>query len=345
MGRPLARAGRTLAATFRRHRTLNLAVLLTGTAAVLWTTRGPPPASSTPTGSFAFAALGDAPYNQWEAVQYRLVLGHIDAHDLAFVLHVGDVFWHPCTDAHYRTALARLDGLRHPVIFTPGDNEWTDCWEPGSGSFAPRERLAGLRRFFFADPRRSLGLRRLAVETQADDRRFGEFVEHQRWAHAGVVFATMHIVGSGNGTEAFPGRGSADDEHARHRTGAAAAWLRETVDLAMAAKAAAIVLGFHGPAGLGLPPGHAGRLAYEPFTSALEEGVARFARPVLAVHGDGHEFAVDHPLRVPGVGRLPFTRLQVPGSPDVGWVRVMVTPGAGEPFGFQPIVVPRWKAW
>jgi len=89
-------------------------------------TSGTPEPTPTPPGSFSFAALGDAPYYPWEEVQYRLVLRSLDEHELGFVVHVGDLFWHPCSDEMYRRSLDRLDALRHPVIYTPGDNEWTD---------------------------------------------------------------------------------------------------------------------------------------------------------------------------------------------------------------------------
>lgn len=104
----------------------------------------------------------------------------MDAHNLSWVIHIRDIFWRPCTDDHYRTALDRFNSLRHPVIYSPGDNEWTDCWEPGSGSFAPRERLASLRRIVFADPQQSLGGRRIRLATQSDRPVFGEFVENVR---------------------------------------------------------------------------------------------------------------------------------------------------------------------
>jgi hypothetical protein len=39
------------------------------------------------------------------------------------------------------------------------------------------------------------------------------------------------------------------------------------------------------------------------------------------------------------------TRLEVPGSPLVGWVRVVVTPGATPSFAFEQRLVPRWKYW
>jgi len=61
---------------------------------------------------------------------------------------------------------------------------------------------------------------------------------------------------------------------------------------------------------------------------------------VLIAHGDHHRFQIDRQL-----GLANLTRLEVPGSPDVGWVRVTVTPNAREPFAFEPHVIPRWKFW
>ena len=66
-----------------------------------------PPPTPNPPGSFAFAALGDAPYNPIELRRFQLVLRDMEAHDLRWVLHIGDIFDRPCSDDHYRTALAR----------------------------------------------------------------------------------------------------------------------------------------------------------------------------------------------------------------------------------------------
>lgn len=46
-------------------------------------TSGLPAPTSPPPGSFSFAVLGDAPCYRHEEMQYRLLLKHIDAHDLA----------------------------------------------------------------------------------------------------------------------------------------------------------------------------------------------------------------------------------------------------------------------
>jgi hypothetical protein len=37
-----------------------------------------------------------------------------------------------------------------PVIYSVGDNEWTDCLRVNNGAYAPLERLALIRRTFFA---------------------------------------------------------------------------------------------------------------------------------------------------------------------------------------------------
>jgi len=159
--------------------------------------------------------------------------------------------------------------------------------------------------------------------------------------HDGVVFATAHLVGSRNGYGSFPGRTAVDDEAAKRRTEAATAWIREAFAEAGATDARALVLAFHANPSFEAPLNNGYRRSYEPFLSTLAEEVARFGRPVLVVQGDDHVFLVDHPL-----ANLPnLTRLQVPGSPRVGWVRVVVTPGADSPFAFEQHVVPRWKYW
>lgn len=165
--------------------------------------------------------------------------------------------------------------------------------------------------------------------------------------HSGIVFATAHIVGATNGMEPFPNRAEGDDLAAKRRTEAAAAWLREAFTEARASQAPAVVLGIHGNPILEKPADDPERLAFEPFITALEEEVEAFGGPVLLVHGDDHEYIVDRSLvRRTNLRRLQnLTRMQVPGSPEVGWVRVVVTPGADEPFAFEEHVVPPWKYW
>jgi hypothetical protein len=312
----------------------------------MFATAGPPAPSPTPPGAFSFAVLGDAPYYSWEEIKYRQTLKDLAAHDLRLVIHVGDILWRPCSDERYRRSLAWFNTLPAPVVYTPGDNEWADCWSPQTGRYVPLERLTRLREMFFASPQ-SLGARPIPLVTQASHSPFEEFVENARWVHEGLVFATVHLIGSGNGSASFPGRTAKDDEAVVRRTAAATAWLRETFAEAKSTRASAVVIGFHANPSFERSPGDPERERYEPFLIALEEETGAFAKPVLVVQGDDHIYLVDHPLVRRATGRRldNLTRLQVPGSPLVGWVRVVVTPGATPPFTFEERVVPRWKYW
>ena len=336
----------------RRTRWLLAAAGLGALVVVLMVTdRSEPPPPDPPAGSFAFAVMGDAPYYLWEELQFRRLLRQVDASELAWVLHVGDIFWRPCTDAMYQKHLSYFQNLRHPVIYTPGDNEWSDCHEPGSGPFDPLDRLARIREVFFRDPSRSLGGTALPLISQGGSEPYQEFIEHARWEHGGIVFATVHLVGGLNAGEPFPGRTEANDVESKRRTEAAAAWLREAFARARESNARAVFIAAHADLLLDLPVDDPERQALEPFISALEEESETFPGAVLFAHGGSHEFTVDQPLvrRTTGQVLQNVTRLQVPGSPDVGWVRVVVTPGARgsreSPFSFEAYVNPPWKIW
>lgn len=332
----------------RRPRVAVVAALLLVAAAIIAATAGrTPPPRPVPAGSWAFAAFGDAPYRPQEEVQYALLIADIDAHDLAFLIHVGDILALPCTDDRYRKTLGWWARQRHPLIYTPGDNEWADCWGLAAGGFAPLERLARLRTLFFPDPTRSLGEKPIALASQRADATFSEYVENARFVHQDIVFATVHLVGSQNGLNAFDGQTPADVAAVRRRTAAATAWLRAAFAEATTRGAPALVVAFQAYPFFERPAGDANRAAFEPFLLALEEETERFGRTVLAIHGDYHSFLVDKPLvrRTTGRRLENFTRLMVPGSPKVGWVRVVVTPGAANLFAFERRVIPRWRLW
>lgn len=126
-------------------------------AATALTACGPPSADPLPPNSFAFGVFGDGPYYLWEAGPFERLIDDVNRADLAWFLHVGDILDHSCADAVLEKRRAQFNTIRHPVIYTPGDNEWTDCHQGGSGSFDPLDRLASLRRIFFDSPGSSLG--------------------------------------------------------------------------------------------------------------------------------------------------------------------------------------------
>ena len=292
-------------------------------------------------GGFSFAVLGDTPYSPAAERLFPALAAEVAAAGPAFTIHVGDVkgSWSACSDSLLASRIRDLDALDHPVVFVPGDNDWTDCHRADPGSALPLERLAYLRSLAYAEPGRSLGARPIQVETQASAEN-PEFPEHQRWSRDGVWFATLHVVGSRNGLDSFAGRSAADDDEVARRIEASVSWLRGTFAGASSGGARAVVIAFQAnpwirPADPSIPSG------FDEILAALEEEAARFAGPVLLIHGDSHTFRVDRPFWSEEQPRLPHVmRLETFGAPDVGWVLVTVEPGARDPFGFQPLRIP-----
>ncbi|MBI2403643.1 MAG: hypothetical protein HYV20_13095 [Gemmatimonadetes bacterium] len=314
--------------------------------AVLGLACGMPEQAPLPPHSFAFGVFGDGPYRAWEMGRFRRVIEDANRADLQWFLHVGDILWYPCSNDAYMSRLAGMNAIRHPVIYTPGDNEWADCHEDIAGGYRPLDRLRQLRATFFANPGMSLGGRTMSLATQSQDSAFTEFVENVRWRFGGCVFAALHMVGSGNASRPFEGRTSADDDEVVARTSAVLAWMEETFRIAQSEGLKGVVLALHGDPGL---EDYADQVyaPYRGFVQRLEDLVKGFAGQVLLIHGDSHELLVDHPLRDRTTGQplSNFTRLETYGAPDIGWVRVVVDSVAGRIVEFEPRLVSRWLLW
>lgn len=297
-----------------------------------------------PEGCFAFAVFGDGPYRAWEEGRYKRLIEEVNSQDLAWFLHVGDIIWYPCDEETYRDRLAKMNRMVHPVIYTPGDNEWTDCHEAFPGEHDPLDRLQLLREVFFSNPERSHGQRVLALDTQANDPRYAEFPENQRWTHGGFAFATIHVVGSGNGTEPFAKRTVANDNEVKRRTKAAIHWIGATFAKARTLNSKGVVIAMHADPDFDLFPGTEG---YDAILTKLSEEVATFSGPVLLIHGDDHEFIYDQPLKNLQTGeRLQnFFRLETMGSPNIGWVRVVIDSTKGQIFDVQPRTMGKRLFW
>lgn len=305
----------------------------------------PPPPDALPPGTFAFGVYGDGPYYFWEDARHRRLLADATASDIDWLVHVGDILWAPCSDDAYRGRRALLDALEVPVVYTPGDNEWADCRGEIPGGYDPLERLGALRRIFFADPGSSLGARPMALLSQAATPDYPDFPENARWRRGGFVFATVHIVGSANAMQSVPGRTAAHDAEVGRRTDAAVAWLEETFAAARADSAKGVVIIAHGNVALesGGVWEDSDIQPYQRFVAALEAHVAGFPGPVLFIHGDSHDQRVDQPLRdSAGMVHANFTRLEAFGSPDIGWVRVVVDTVGTRFVAFEPRLMRGW---
>lgn len=283
---------------------------------------------------FSFALVGDTPYLPFEEQAFASMLATLDAAQLAFVVHVGDIkaARTRCDDALFMERKRLFDASRHPLVFIPGDNEWTDCHASGTD---PIERLAALRRIFYAGDE-SLGQRRIALTRQASESRYAEYRENVRWIYSEILFIALNVPGSNNNL----GRTAEMDAEHRRRMAAVFAWLDESMQLAERRQSAGVVILFHADPGFG-GKAHRPRGAPDGFAelrNVLRAHVKQFARPVLLGHGDEHYYRNDHPLRDP-VGGMPlanFTRVEVPGSPAAEPVIVDVDPANREVFAVRP---------
>lgn len=266
--------------------------------------------------SFSFAAIGDVPYGPVE--ELGELAQRINRFAPAFTIHVGDIKsgGSVCSDEAFATVRRLFDQFEQPLVYTPGDNEWTDCHRRSCGQYDPLERLDKLRTMFFATEQ-SLGKRKLTLQTQAAQNGFGKYVENRRWAVGKVSFVTLHLVGSNNNWQ--PELPSVSEYAARDE--ANIAWLRDSFARAKARKDVAIVLAMQADTFYGEPKADSG---FTRWLAALAEEVDSWGKPVLLIQGDTHVHRIDQPLKNAKGKPLPqLTRVVVPGEhrPDA----VMIT--------------------
>jgi hypothetical protein len=270
---------------------------------------------------FSFALIGDTPYYSGEEWMFAEMLKDIDGEDIAFVVHIGDFKSgrSPCSDELFARRLQQFNSVRHPFIFVPGDNEWTDCHRSGAD---PLERLGKLREMFYRDDD-SLGQSKLKLERQSADPRFAEYRENVRWTMGPALFIGLNLPGSNNNLGRTP---QMDAEYAR-RSAANAAWLAQGFDLAKKRGNAAVFIAIQANP-------HFERASERPadgyaqFRQELLAHTLAFGKQVILLHGDTHRYRFDHPLVDPATQRqVPnFTRIESFGSPYVDWIRISVDP-------------------
>lgn len=275
-------------------------------------------------GELRFLAAGDVPYTPLGELAFRGLLAQAVKTAPAFLLHVGDIKSgdSECSDR----ALGRIRDLFRqqpvPLVYSPGDNDWTDCHRRAAGGYDPLERLQRLRQLFFSDPD-VLKLSQLRVDVPDAAR-----PENYSFVRDGVLFVNLHIVGSYNNRR--PGNRAAMKEfQARDRV--VQGLIKRAFARAGQEALRGIVLIFHADPLFERSRPHP---AYKGLLKGLQRELAQWPAPVLAIHGDSHTYRLDHPLRNPRSGKpFPnFTRLQVPGSPLVRLVEVRVIPEGSQLF-------------
>jgi hypothetical protein len=315
---------------------------------------------------YAIGLWGDLPYSDaQEKVGVPNLIADMNAQRLAFSVHDGDLkqgSGSPCDDALYARALGYFNALEAPAMFTPGDNDWTDCDRPANGGYPSLDRLDYERLVFFNTPY-SLGQRQLPQDVQTAPlcldffRRRVPCVENRRWTFRGVTYATINIQGSCNNLcDTTP-----DPEEHAARNQAAIAWMQQTFAAARQNGSAAVMLISQANPGWDMSdptrapvrdPRTLVQAGSDPdgfrtFLLALRAEVIQFRKPVAYVHGDSHYFRVDRPFQDEQGRRLEnFTRVETfgnnpaNGTNDVQWLRVNVDAGTREVFAYEVQIVP-----
>ncbi|HKK92854.1 MAG TPA: hypothetical protein VJ925_05445 [Longimicrobiales bacterium] len=289
-----------------------------------------------PPDGVSFVVFGDQPYTERDVATFPGLVAEVNETGVPFVIHVGDIKagGDACTDAIIVGRRDLYRGFDAPMVFTPGDNEWTDCHRAGGD---PLERLTFLRDAFYIGGD-ALPLPDSAVSQAQDGDPHGEFVENLRWVHDNVVFATAHVVGSDNAREGFDGRTAADDAEVERREAAVTAWVEATFAEAERIAADAVVIAAHADVRFDMAARGAQAAPFQHFLQSLERSVLGFDGPVLLLQGDTHSCLFDQPRFAPD-REAPdnFWRLRVPGGGNqTGWLMVTLRPDTAAPVSVTP---------
>jgi hypothetical protein len=306
---------------------LALAGVTTGTA-----TAAQPPDQA----GFGFAVIGDIPYGASQIEEFPSVVDQINGDPgVQLVGHLGDIKdgSSVCSDAYFASVRAQFDRFVDPLVYTPGDNEWTDCHPPNNGGYNPLERLQAVRRVFFPNPGKTLGQQSIAVQSQAD-RGLPENVSYQR---AGVAFAAVHVVGSNNDLAPWTGQSAPTREQTtevQQRTAATLDLINQTFDTARGQRAVVLLM----QADMFAPwpnPSLTDYSGFQEIVRTIARRSAAFDGPVYLFNGDSHVYHTDKPLAA-GSTWLGFygvaapapklTRVTVDGDGVDDYLRVTIKP-------------------
>ena len=250
--------------------------------------------------------------------------------------------------------------LDNSVLYSLGDNEWTDCHRINDGSYNPIERLSYLRKVFF-NKSTTQGNNALSVERQG---RPGQaYSENSRFIKNHVMFVALHIPGSNNNfvstsslCSRYSTRTEADcDLQTKEyvaRNAKNLEWLQSSFAIAKKEKLAGIVINIQADPYFAfkmsggryqnnflasLDPSVNG---YADFFHELIKQTHLFNGQVLLNHSDSHYCKIDKAMfDKNGTLTSNFTRVEDFGGPEQSWIEMKVDPNSKNVFSFQPVIL------
>jgi hypothetical protein len=311
--------------------------------------------------AFTIGLWGDMPYKKNKDEKWtQAVVDSMNKSDIAFSIYDGDIKdgSSKCTNDVYEWATKWFNSMKAPVIYVPGDNEWTDCHRTNNGGWNGLERLSHIRKTMFSSTK-SFGQSKLELEHQGKP---GEaYVENTRYQRGGVTFVGLNVPGSDNNyvkddksctkksARTLQDCVESNKEFAERDT-ANVLWLAESFAAAKRNGSKGVMIVFQGDPGFDLPETedfdeakdsgwNRDKSGYKKTIDAIIQQTEKFDGQVVIVHGDTHVFKVDKPLYAP-LNLLPnLTRVQTFGSPNNHWIHVTVDVSRPEVFTFRPVMV------
>jgi hypothetical protein len=268
--------------------------------------------------ALTLAVYGDAPYggSNDDTAAFNATPAFIDGvnHDpkVDLVVHVGDIHSgsQRCTLSYDQSVADLWSGFKDPLVYTPGDNEWTDCQKSkqlgGSlslsyGNGDPIANLALVRSLFFPRPGYTIGGRpkQIISQAQVGTGTDANYVENVIWEQSKTLFVTVNIPGgSNNDADNWFGaaRTQAQTDEIAQRTQADLRWLAAAFQRAQDDEVGSVVIAEQADMWDldGKAPSHIAN--YQQFIDSIASHTLAFGKPVLLFNGDSHMFRSDNPL-------------------------------------------------
>lgn len=260
-----------------------------------------------------FVVIGDMPYTDAEYTLLEqpggAIAKAIKALNPPVLIHLGDFKKGrlSCSDELYKDSYRQIAHLNpHKTVYTPGDNDWTDCDRFNmSTRHDELERLNTLRQIFFHQDQFELTKNIPGLFRQED------LIENALWKIGPVVFATLHIPGTNNGRkEILRSDNQAALDAADYRDQSNAKWLQQL--FAAAESAQAVVIVFHADLfdfDHDKPVCSAENRTecdgYRMLRDLIKSTATQFRKPVLVIHGDSLAYCLNQPYtEIPNLWRL-----------------------------------------
>jgi hypothetical protein len=319
--------------------------------------------------TYDVALFGDMPYGTTREPAYERLIADVNAYRPLLAAHIGDTKSGStvCDDSQAFKTLNYLNRFLMPVIYSIGDNEWTDCMRTNNGAYDPLKRLELVRKTFFST-NGTLGTTAFTLTRQSDNPAYRLYSENAMVVVGPATFVSIHMPGSNNNLEYKTVQGNPnpfydDDKEFTARNAANIAWLRTAFQTAKNNRSYGLMILSQAnvfetfmSTGTGST-----RSGFADFVAALREETQKFDGQVVMVSGDSHYMRMDKPMtktypgcvaatgpctaiatpsESPGDRIYNFTRVEVPGDGDVHWVLAHVRANKQNPFSFEFRLVP-----